>query len=184
MLSTIINTFKELAKKHKLIQSFYYDKNYELGEGNELHPMFWLEEPIYGANNGKNGEGFYVTVSFCILLIPNEDRNEQRCQELALSCGLNIIEKLKRNEDSEVTVKNDWTWVTLSDYYDNNSSGCRFTVNLYIPSIANWCLLDEQFDDDKEFEIKEPLNDFNVNANSKCEVFTNKPLDFNLKLKR
>lgn len=184
MINTIINTFKDLARKHKLIKSFYYDKTYELGEGNELHPMFWLEEPIYATNTGNNGQGFYVTVSFSILLIPNEDRNEQRCQELALSAGLNIIEKIKRDEDSPVTVKPDWSWVTVSDYYDNNASGIRFTVNMFIPNISNWCVLDEQFDDDKEFEVKEPLNDFDVNPNSKCEVFTNKPLDFDLKIKR
>lgn len=184
MLQIIINTFKELARTHKLIKSFYYDKTYEMGEGNEYHPMFWLEEPIYGANNGKEGEGFYVTVSFCILLIPNEDMGVQRCQELALSCGLNIIEKLKRDEDAEVSVKSDWTWLTLSDYTDNNSNGVRFTVNLYIPNISNYCLLDEHFDEDKEFEEKEPLNDFTVNPNSKCEVFTHKPLDFQLRLKR
>lgn len=48
MIETIVNTFRELARTHKTIKSFYYNKNYELGAGNESHPLLWLEEPILG----------------------------------------------------------------------------------------------------------------------------------------
>lgn len=184
MIDLIIKEFRELARKHKLIKSFYYDKNYEIGEGNEIHPLFWLEEPIYGTNDGANGQGFYNTVTFSILLIPDTDRDVKRCQELAFSCGLNIIEKIKRNEDDFFTVKPDWNYLTLSDYYDNNSAGCRFTVNLYCRNITDLCLLDEQFDNCGSFVCPEPMNDFKVKPESPCETFTNKVLDFDIPTKR
>ncbi|NDV83960.1 hypothetical protein [Bacteroides sp. 51] len=184
MINTVVDTFRELSRKHKLIKSFYYDKNYELGEGNEVHPLFWLEEPIYAKNKGSEGGAFTITANFCILLIPTNDMDVLRCQSLALSAGLNMIEKLKFDEYAELSVLPDWTWVTLSDYYDNNASGIRFTVNLSLKNISNYCLLGEHFDDNKEFETKEVLNSFDVNAKSKCETFVNKPLSFDLKLKR
>ena len=182
MIKDIINTFRELARKHKLIKSFYYNRNYELGEGNELHPVFWLEDPIY--SNNSNGNGFLTTVNFSILLIPNKDLSILDCQDLAFSIGLNIIEKLKNDEDSEIRIKNDWSFITLSNYYDNNAAGIRFTAQLYNRNMSDYCLLNEHFDEDKEFETNEVLNDFTVNANSNCEVFSNKILDFKLKTKK
>jgi len=40
MISNIIEVFRKQARQHKMIRSFYYNRNYEIGSGNETHPLF------------------------------------------------------------------------------------------------------------------------------------------------
>lgn len=184
MIETIINTFRQLAKSHKTIQSFYYNKNYELGEGNEAHPLLWLEDPIMGNNTGTNGSVFTNSVNFSVLFVPAKGDDIAHLQSLAFSIGLNMIERIKQNRHSYFTIKPDWNYLTLSDYYDNDCAGCRFSCTLVTKNISDLCLLEEQFDDEKEFEDTNTINDFDITVKSNCETFVNKLPDFNIPLRR
>ena len=92
-----------------------------------------------------------------------------------------MIEKIKQDKESYFTIKPDWSYLTLSDYYDNNSVGCRFSCNLITKNIANLCLIHEQFDDNKQLEVETTIPDFDITVTENgCETFTNKLPDFNI----
>lgn len=175
MIKSIVNTFFEQARCHKSIKSFYYNRTCELGVGNELHPLFWLEDPIMGSNRGNIFSG---TVNFSVLFVPDNNNAILHFQDLAFSIGLNIIERIKQDEESCIRILPSWTYITLRDYYDNDACGCRFSVDFTHLNMQNLCLIDEQFDETKNFETKKILNDFDVNS---AEVFASKLPVFDLK---
>lgn len=176
MINSIIALFRNQAREHKAIQSFHYNRSYELGSGNEQHPVFWLEDPIIGRNQQNV---FTNTVNFSILFIPKVDTDIVNFQNQSFSIGLNILERIKMDENIAVTVLPTWTYLTLRNYYDDNACGCRFSVELIQRNMQDLCLIEEQFDVDKELKTKAILNDFKLNGNS--EYFTNKLPVFDLK---
>lgn len=179
MITGIIELFRKQAREHKTIRSFFYDRNYEIGSGNDKYPLFWLEDPIIGRNDSNT---FSNSVNFSILFVPNDTiRNVEELQNLAFSIGLNIIERIKANKDSPISILPNWTFTTLRSYYDDNASGCRFSVNFTQRNMQNLCLIEEQFDDDKEFEKNSTLKNFNVDPANNCETFVNKFPVFDLK---
>lgn len=182
MINSITNLFRNQAREHKTIKAFYYNRNYELGNGKDLYPMFWLDDPITGHNRNNV---FNNSVNFSVLFLPDNEHTVAELQSLAFSVGLNIIERIKKNSNElNVNILPDWTYLTLSDYYDDNACGCRFSVNFTQANMQNLCLIDEQFDANKQFETKCPLKDFTVLPSGTCEVFTNKFPVFDLKTKK
>lgn len=178
MIDSIIDLFRTQAREHKSIKSFYYNRNYELGSGNEQHPLFWLEDPLMGRNQDNT---FVSTVNFSILFIPTLDLDIEPLQNLAFSAGLNIIERIKLNERDKVSVLPSWSFITLRDYYDNNSCGCRFTVDLLQRNMQNLCLIEDQFDVLKQLSDSSILPSFEVSVAQNCETFVNKLPVFDLK---
>lgn len=181
MIKSIVETFKTQARQHKTIKAFMYGRNYEQGSGKDRHPLFWLEDPMMGRNQSNT---FANTVNFSILFAPKAADSIEELQNLAFSIGLNIIERIKADTRSPIGILPDWTYLTLTDYYDDSACGCRFTVNFTQRNMQNLCLIDEQFDAEKEFEQKQSLSDFNISASNSCEIFTSKLPDFNLKTRR
>lgn len=175
MINSIISLFYNQAREHKSIRSFYYNRSYELGSGNEQHPVFWLEDPIMGRNQDHV---FTNTVNFSVLFVPKDDSEVAILQNLAFSIGLNILERIKMDDNRTVSVLPSWTYLTLRNYYDNNACGCRFTVELVQRNMQDLCLIDEQFDIDKDFQDNVALNNFKINSNA---TFTNKLPVFDLK---
>lgn len=178
MINSIIEMFRHQAREHKTIQSFYYNRNYEMGSGNEIHPLFWLEDPLTGRNNTNT---FSNTAYFSILFVPPNDNEVANLQSMAFSIGLNILERIKKDDTVQASILPTWTYLTLRNYYDNNACGCRFTVEFVQRNMQNLCLIEEQFDSQKDFETHNPLNNFKVSTSSTCEVFVNKLPVFDLK---
>lgn len=178
MIKSVINTFREQARSHKSIQSFYYNRTYELGSGNENYPLFWLEDPLTGQNRGNIFSG---TVNFSVLFIPDNKQQILHYQNLAFSIGLNIIERIKQNESAPIKIQPSWTYITLREYYDNDACGCRFSVDFTHPNMQNLCLIDEQFDDSKEFDTRTTLIHFDLTGNDGQEVYSTKLPVFDLK---
>lgn len=178
MINIIIDIFKNQAREHKVIKAFYYNKNYELGTGKEIHPLFWLEDPITGTNQSNM---FRSSVNFSILFVPGSNDNISNLQSICFSIGLNIIERIKANRESIISINPDWTFMTLRDYYDNNACGCRFSVNLNIVNMQNLCLIEDQFDPNKQFEDNSILPNFDLKTSDGCDIFTNKLPVFDLK---
>lgn len=178
MINRIIEMFRRQAREHKSIRSFYYNRNYEIGSGNEVHPLFWLEDPIMGRNNANT---FTNTVNFSILFVPKEDAEIAHFQDMAFSIGLNILERIKHDHTIDVTILPSWSYLTLRNYYDNNACGCRFTVEFIQRNMQNLCLIEEQFDSLKDFDADRVLNDFELKTTNACETFVNKLPVFDLK---
>jgi len=177
MVTNIVDIFRQQAREHKTIKAFYYNRNYEIGSGREKHPLLWLEDPIYGSNQNNI---FVNSLNFSILLIPQKDQGVSDLQNLAFSIGLNIIERIKR-QNKEICIRPDWSFITLRDYYDNGSCGCRFSLNFTQTNMQDLCLIDEQFDIDNEFDETKIISDFNISPENNCETYTNKFPEFNLK---
>jgi len=181
MIENIITTFRKQAREHKTIRAFYYNRNYELGAGNESHPLLWLEDPIAGRNNDNL---FVNSVNFSVLFIPTSNEAVAHMQHLAFSIGLNMIERIKKDPASGFTIRPDWTYTTLRNYYDNNACGCRFSLNMNQVNMQNLCLIEEQFDTDKEFEDAVLLPEISLPGGKPCEIFENKLPDFDIKTRK
>lgn len=182
MINSIISLFRQQAQQHKTIKAFYYNRKYELGSGKDSYPLFWLDDPILGRNTGNV---FTNSANFAILFVPDNERSVAQLQSLAFSIGLNIIERIKRQSNQlGISILPDWSYLTLSDYYDDNACGCRFSLNFTQANMQNLCLIDEQFDTEKEFDTNDALNDFDLSPANRCEVFVNKFPEFDLKTRR
>ena len=182
MINSIIDIFYTQARQHKSLKAFYYNRNYELGSGKDLYPLLWLEDPLTGHNRGNV---FSNSVNFSVLLLPDKEHSVAGLQSLAFSIGLNIIERIKKHgNDLGISVQPDWSYLTLSNYYDDNACGCRFSVNFTQANMQNLCLIDEQFDADKQFEEAGALKSFDVSPANTCEVFTDKFPVFDLKTRK
>lgn len=181
MINSILQIFRQQAQQHKTIRAFYYNRNYELGSGKETHPLFWLEDPLTGRNQDNV---FTNSVNFSILFLPTTEESVHHLQNLAFSIGLNIIERIKKNPDYGISIRPDWTYTTLRDYYDNNACGCRFSVNFTQINMQNLCLIDEQFGAENQFEDKSLLPDLDMFPANNCEVFVQKLPDFDIKTRK
>lgn len=175
MITTITDIFRRQAREHKTIRAFYYNRNYELGSGKETHPLLWLEDPVYGRNHDNV---FINSVNFSILFIPSKEQTVLQLQNLACSIGLNIIERIKV-QDNGISIRPDWTYTTLRDYYDNKACGCRFSVNYTQVNMQDLCLIDEQFGPSGGLEVSPSPGHFDMNPTA--EIYTNKFPDFDLK---
>ena len=181
MITDIIDIFRNQAREHIAIKAFYYNKNYEIGSGKDIYPLFWLEDPIIGRNQDNT---FTNSVNFSILFVPKDKDSISDLQNLAFSIGLNIIERVKRSREIEISIKPDWTYTTLRNYYDDNAAGCRFSVNFIQKNMQDLCLINEQFDENKQFEKNNNLPDFNISPANNCDVFANRFPVFDLKIKK
>jgi hypothetical protein len=176
MINSILNIFRRQAREHKTIKAFYYNRNYELGNGKENHPLLWLEDPVYGHNQDNV---FVNSVSFSVLFIPSTEESVSHLQNLGFSIGLNIIERIKKDTACGISIRPDWTYTTLRDYYDNNACGCRFSINFSQVNMQNLCLIDEQFDTEKEF-----VPDLSGLLPDNTEIFDHKLPDFDIKTRK
>lgn len=178
MIEDIICLFREQAREHVAIKAFYYKRNYEKGSGKDVYPLFWLEDPI----NGRNLNNVFTnSVNFSVLFVPKSNESVCHYQNLAFSIGLNILERIKSDKKSIISIVPDWKFMTLRDYYDDNAAGCRFSVNFTMRNMQNRCLIDEQFDENKQFEENKNLPDFSIIPANKCEQFSNGFPVFNLR---
>jgi len=182
MINNIIDIFRNQAREHKAVRAFYYNRNYELGSGKDHYPLFWLDDPMTGQNRNNV---FTNSVNFSILFLPDKEHTVAGLQSLAFSIGLNIIERIKKyGNELGISILPDWSYLTLSDYYDDNACGCRFSVSFTQANMQNLCLIDEQFDTAKQFTADSPLKDFDVLPANHCEVFTDKFPVFDLKTRK
>jgi hypothetical protein len=62
--------------------------------------------------------------------------------------------------------------------------GLPFFGQFIQANMQNLCLIDQQFDANKEFEKGQTLKSFDLSPAGNCEVFVNKFPDFDLKTKK
>jgi hypothetical protein len=166
----MIELFRELARQHKKIKGFIYGKGYEKGAGNEFYPLVWVDDPIYG-NSDNNTVQYTVNVDFTDIPVREED--VPRIQNEMIDTGLVFAEKIKQTRSGTGVGLRDFSFLTLRDYYDNNSAGVRFTYTLVGANPVDRC--SEDFDPDKEFEKGAALPDFDTDNPNGCAVFNGAP---------
>lgn len=165
----IVNFIHELARQHKQINGFIYGKGYEKGAANEAHPLIWLDDPIYGQT--KNNAITY-TLNIDILGIPENDKEVLSVQSSAFMVGLQLAERIKQTRASTGISIDEYSFLSLRDYYDNKAAGVRFTYYITMANPVERCV--NNFDIDKEFPKIESLPVFKVDNPNGCAIFSNK----------
>lgn len=167
----IVNLFYSLALKHKRINGFIYGKSYEKGSGKEFHPLVWLDDPILGRSAGPTNNAIAYTTNFDVLGIPAKDSEVEIVQDAAFSAGLSIINQIKKLRDVEGFTVDNFSFVSLRDYYDNKAAGFRFTLNLTTVNPSDICA--DDYDPAKQFPDASVLPDFSTAHPEGCAVFSN-----------
>ena len=187
MINSIIRTFYNIAREHKWVRQFKYDRlSKGSGIGEENHPLVFLEDPIYIADSTLSDGSVKCTVNFDVVMTPQAFENwnvekqltPEECQTVAHAIALNFVAKLKdianHYEDYDEDEYNtsikviSYNFVTLRYWYDNNAAGVRCTMVISVDNPINYCDLEEHFDDDKEFDLGELLQPINTDDAQGC----------------
>lgn len=189
MVSSIVKTFYDLAKEHKLVRSFKYDKiSKGMGVGDEAMPHVFLEDPLWFGNTDLLTGVVPVTINFDVVITPQMLNNysvypsTEAGQSLCESIAKNFIARLKQFvADGDANIKGivSWNFMTLKHWSDNDADGVRVTLVLNVKNDVNFCDTDAHFDPEKEFAVEEPLAEIDTDDATGCAVFGNKLPKFN-----
>lgn len=187
MINSIIRTFYNISKEHKLVRQFKYDRlSKGSGIGEENHPLVFLEDPIYVGDSTLNDGSVRCTVNFDVVMTPQAFENfnvvkqltPEECQSVAHSIALNFVAKIRdikknydlydENEYNTSMEVIEYSFVTLRNWYDNNASGVRCTMIISLDNPINLCDLEEHFDEDKEFDLGELMNNVDTDGAEGC----------------
>lgn len=184
MISALVKTFYDLAREHKLVKSFKYDRlSKGAGIGNEMMPHVFLEDPLFFGDTDLNKGVMPVTVNFDVVITPQMLNNycvypsTEAGQALCESIAKNFIARLRElvlSGDKDVKGIVSWNIMTLKHWYDNDADGVRVTLVLNVKNDINFCDTEAHFDPEKEFKIEEPLADIDTDKASGCAVFDKK----------
>lgn len=197
IINKIIKTFYLLAKEHKLVRGFKYDRiSKGAGIGEENHPLVFLEDPIYVGDSTLTGGSVTVQVNFDVVMTPqafenhfNKQLTVEDCQSVAHEIALSFIARLRNMsvnydeyEDKEyIPIKPlSWSFITLRNWYDNAAAGVRCTLNLSVDNTINICDVEENYDENKEFDLDSLLSDINTEDADGCITFDYKMPKFTL----
>lgn len=183
IIRNIIDTFYGLSKEHKLVRSFIYDRiSKKKGTGEQLYPSVFLEDPIYIRSSEPMDGKVPVQVNFDVTCLPHAFNNynvkqltEEECQNVCHQIALHFVAKLRQdNKEWEtrngVEVEN-YSFVTLRNWGDDNAAGVRCTLNLLVDSDIQLCDIDEHFDPEKEFDLGRLLDDVDTDNAAGCVTF-------------
>lgn len=186
MINSIIRTFYNIAREHKLVRQFKYDRlSKGSGVGEENHPLVFLEDPIYVNDSTLSDGSVRCTVNFDVVMTPQAFENfntrqlsVEECQTVAHSIALNFVAKLKDisinydeydEEEYNTSIKViSYSFITLRNWYDNNAAGVRCTMLITVDNPINYCDLEEHFDPSKEFDLGELLQPINTDDAQGC----------------
>lgn len=186
MINSIIRTFYNIARSHKLVRQFKYDRlSKGSGVGEENHPLVFLEDPIYIGDSTLNEGTVRCTVNFDVVMTPQAFENfnikqlsAEECQSVAHSIALNFVAKLKDINNNYEEYDDDeyntsikvvsYSFMTLRNWYDNNAAGVRCTMVISVANPVNYCDLDEHFSEEKEFDLGELLQPVDTDGAQGC----------------
>lgn len=183
IIKQIVNTFYNLAEKHKLVRSFTYDRvSKKKGTGEQLYPMVFLEDPIYLNKSQPLQRQIPVQVNIDITMLPQAFNNfnvrqltEVECQNLCHQIALSFVSKIRQDNknifDRQGLEIDNYSFITLRNWGDDNASGIRMTLSLLVDSDIQLCDIDEHFDPDKEFNLSDLLDDIDTDDATGCVQF-------------
>ena len=183
ILKNIITTFYGLAKEHKLIRSFVYDRvSKGMGTGEKNYPQFFLEDPIYIGDSTPLDGKVVATINFEITCLPQAFSNynvkqltEEECQNVCHQIALHIIARLRElNKDFDTRTGVDiisFSFLTLRNWGDDKAAGVRCTLKVSVDNDIQLCDLDEHFDPEKEFNLGNLLDNIDTDDAQGCATF-------------
>lgn len=186
MIKSIINTFYNISKRHKLIRSFVFNKlSKSIGSGEQNYPMCFLEEPIYIGDATLNDGSVTVSLTFDIIMLPQAFQNynvkqltNEECESISHSIALNYVAFLndmyKHKEEYDESEFNTsihvlkYNFLTLRNFFDDAASGIRCSLLISVDNPISYCDLDEHFDENKEFDLNKLLSDIETDDAEGC----------------
>lgn len=166
----IVNFFYELARTNKRLNGFAYGRAGSKGAGSEAHPLMWLDDPIYGEALNLNSLRFTCNVD--ILGIPTKPSEIATVQDAAFSTGLSLRERIKAIAPVSGISIEAFSFVSLSEYTDNDAAGYRFTFRLMCANPVDRCA--DDYDPAKQFPKVDDLPDFLTENPEGCAIFSDK----------
>lgn len=168
----ILNIFYELARQHKRVKGFRYNKAYEKGAGNDSYPLVWVDDPITGQTLSAGVLRYTINVDFLGLPLEQVEDQVAAIQAQAFNTGLSFAERLRSTKALSGFGLDGYNFVSLRNYYDDNAAGYRFTFYVVGPNPVDRCA--EDFDEAKVMEGLKVLPDFLTDNPDGCAIFNDK----------
>lgn len=149
MLNEVINYLISVALRHKGIKSARYQARDLINQqNNNSYFQFIVEDSIYSQFNA-NSSTFNLTVNIDIIGFPTSDYTVLNAQSDAFQIGLEVISFIQEdNEYRDIISIEDYSFLTLSRFTDDNCAGQRMTIEMIIVSPLNYCTLSDNFLDE------------------------------------
>lgn len=169
MINQIVEAFKETALMHKAVNRFCYQQRIDINQQpNNPNYQVILEQDYLMRFSRENGQ---IVLNMDVLGFV--DNTEQETQDICTQIALSIITRtIQQNRNIMSLISYDILGFVKQT--DDVSSGVRVTLTLAIPLFIDYCIEDDYFLTEEEYEQKlESMKDKELNlgdANTNTEL--------------
>lgn len=169
MINQIVEAFKKTALMHKAVNRFCYQQRIDINQQpNNPNYQVILEQDYLMRFNRENGQ---IVLNMDVLGFV--DNTEQETQDICTQIALSIITRtIEQNRNIMSLISYDILGFVKQT--DDISSGVRVTLTLAIPLFIDYCIEDDYFLTEEEYEQKlESMKDKELNlgdANTNTEL--------------
>lgn len=157
MISELIQFLLQTAYKHKSVNYVGYKRELDINDQHNTPSFQFLIESDSGFLENQIVEGIItLRLNMDIIGFVGKDASVLDIQDEATHIGFDFIEYIKNQSDFPLEV-HDFSFLSLTEYTDDNSSGIRLTIQFVIPSPINLCEYENNFEE-KEEPIVEHLD--------------------------
>lgn len=170
MINQIVEAFKKTALMHKAVNRFCYQQRIDINQQpNNPNYQVILEQDYLMRFNRENGQ-----IVLNIDVLGFVDNTEQETQDICTQIALSIITRtIEQNRNIMSLISYDILGFVKQT--DDVSSGVRVTLTLAIPLFIDYCIEDDYFLTEEEYEQKlESMKDKELNLG---DANTNTDLD-------
>lgn len=149
MLKDVINILKDVALRHKGVQTFKYQgDDLNNAQNNYLGYQVYVDDiSLHELNITTNI--FKAKFEIYILGFVDHDNDVLTVQNNAYTIAADIMSYIDtKDEFKGVLSVYDYSILTLARYTDDSSAGVKLSLTLQMPSPVNLCELDDNFNDE------------------------------------
>lgn len=149
MIYQIVEAFEKAALKHKAVFTFKYQDKILINAqpNNKYYEVIIETDPYFG----QSGEVHTLTLNMDVLGFVDID--EKTTQDIASQIGLSIINKVV-SDNRMIMSLDSYNILLFTKKTDDISAGARFTIQLIVPSFIDYCVEEDNFITDEEYEEK------------------------------
>ena len=147
MIDQVINAFKDASLKHKAVWTFKYQDKINLQPNNKHYSVSIETDGLFSSS----AYGLVLTLNMNVLGFV--EVNEQTTQDIASQIGLSIINRVIKENRNILSLK-DYSILLFTKRTDDVCSGARFTIQISVPEFIDYCIEDDYFLTDEEYEEK------------------------------
>ena len=153
MLEQIIEYIQDVSKKHILVNTVKYQGRININQqGNNRYMQVVIEDDVY-IEQTMHPTVMAMTINMNILGFPTKDKSVLKVQSDALQVAVEILKYIEADPTYKNRLSiNEYSFMSLSDYTDDNCAGQRVTISLKFPNPINLCEYQNHFVDKVEEE--------------------------------